>query len=1190
MISAHAARPPNRIGKLVVRDEGSKTVLVLPGTTTPTFTVYKLERPERIVLDLAGATLSPVSDGPVEVSSWAVGQVSISEQGSASAPSVRVTIGLARSGGYRVKTENHNLVVTVTATEPKPEVPSLEEAEQKKREADTAAQAAERARAEAVRERQEAEKTKTDAERTRSEAERTRSEAHKTRGEAQRLVAEANDRMASAQQREEEARQRVGQAEEETQKVRAEQKNAERLAAAAEKRQREAAAAEVRAEERRKAAQAAAEQAEARAREAEARGAADARGVAEVKKKRAQAEEAVRKAEARRKEAEAAQALAETRRAEADARRQVAEDRRSAAENKAKLADHQRQEADVARTGAEQARDQALGERARAESGAKQAILAQEREQERVRSLAELRRNEEQRTVAAQAARQREEAAVRLATEARERAETRRAEVERALGEVATLRQREETARADATRRREEAEKAAAHAETLARTQSASTQEVRDAQVAARESRERRKTADEQAARARRELDAVEQAVSAAKQARDQAVADAKASRDEADKAHKEREADEQQAQKVKAEKTAEEQKLVLAKQARVAEEAKLAAVEKQRSAAQHPPESTPRPAAAPPPPRVRVREVDYVDRPGTARVVLAFSGPVEPRLVEDSGRQAIVELDGVDLAANLERSLDTSDFGGPVRAVSSYRDLADPNKVRIAVDLAEPTRSDLHRSGTTWYWDFKKPQRVPASAVAAAAPMPKTTAYAAPVVGAYGAASPPILAQMTAQKRKVYRGRRIEVDFKDVDIHNLLRLLADVGGVNIVIPDDIRATVTVRLRGVPWDQAMEVILESKALWYRREGNLIRVAPRKELDAEDQAEAERIRARMQSEPPEPEVFTLNYAEADALSAQATPLLSPRGKIEVDARTNSLVVNDLAAHRARIIRLLTLLDTQTPQIQIEARVVEARSSFRRDFGIQWGFGAQATSASGNATGLIFPSDVTVRGGASSSSDVTGGLGVASPDFAVNLPIAAGSGSGGAVGFSFGSVGGAFNLSLRLSAAEDSGMVRIVSAPKITVLNNAQATISQGVSIPISVVSAQGVQTQFVPADLQLQVTPHVSQRDCSIQMDVEVTKNEADFGNTGARGDPSILRKEAHTSLLIGDGETTVIGGIYTRNSSLSYAKVPFLADLPIVGWFFKNRREKDDRTEVLIFITPKITNKASLRCESRAEP
>ena len=181
-------------------------------------------------------------------------------------------------------------------------------------------------------------------------------------------------------------------------------------------------------------------------------------------------------------------------------------------------------------------------------------------------------------------------------------------------------------------------------------------------------------------------------------------------------------------------------------------------------------------------------------------------------------------------------------------------------------------------------------------------------------------------------------------------------------------------------------------------------------------------------------------------------------------------------------------------------------------------------------------------------------------------------------------SLGSVGGNFNLNLRLSAAEDTGDIRIISAPKISVANNVEANISSGVSIPISVTSAQGVQTQFVPADLALRVTPTVSLRDCAVSMNINVTKNEADFANTGARGDPSLIRKEATTSLLVNDGQTTVIGGIYTRNSSRSTANVPFFSRIPILGHLFKNTSQTDDRTEVLIFITPKITNREALPC------
>src|SRR5262249_40606580 len=271
---------------------------------------------------------------------------------------------------------------------------------------------------------------------------------------------------------------------------------------------------------------------------------------------------------------------------------------------------------------------------------------------------------------------------------------------------------------------------------------------------------------------------------------------------------------------------------------------------------------------------------------------------------------------------------------------------------------------------------------------------------------------------------------------------------------------------------------------------------------------------------------------------------------------------------------------------TPQIQIEARVVEARSTWKRQVGIQWGFNAIASARTGNPTGLVFPSTIGVAGGNDDPNAPTGGVLTTTPNFAVNLPAATGLGEGGAVGFTFGSLGGTFNINLRLSAAEDTGMIRIISAPKITVLNGKEATISQGVSIPIQVVSAAGTMTQFVPADLQLRAKPYVSRGDCTITLEVDVTKNEADFANRGARGDPSITRKEAHTTMLIADGDTSVIGGIYTRNTGLSYRKVPWLGDIPILGFFFKNKAENDDRTEVLIFLTPRITNKASLPCET----
>jgi type IV pilus assembly protein PilQ len=301
------------------------------------------------------------------------------------------------------------------------------------------------------------------------------------------------------------------------------------------------------------------------------------------------------------------------------------------------------------------------------------------------------------------------------------------------------------------------------------------------------------------------------------------------------------------------------------------------------------------------------------------------------------------------------------------------------------------------------------------------------------------------------------------------------------------------------------------------------------------------------------------------------------VLSSRGHVSTDKRTNSLIITDVAQNLDTAEALVRQLDTQTPQILIEARVVESNDQFKRDLGIQWGGDFLADQSIGNATGLLFPSTIGVAGGASGGDTPTAG-GSATPNYAVNLPAPAGAGTGGAVGFTFGSLSGNFNLNLRLSAAESQGSVKIVSAPRITTMDNTAANITSGVSIPVSVVSAAGAQTVFFDASLSLEVTPRVTP-DGNIVVEVAITKNEPDFENTGSRGDPSIIRREATTTLLIRDGDTTVIGGIFQRNTGSSNARVPFLGSLPIIGPLFRSASHTDVRNELLVFITPRIVNR-----------
>jgi len=468
-------------------------------------------------------------------------------------------------------------------------------------------------------------------------------------------------------------------------------------------------------------------------------------------------------------------------------------------------------------------------------------------------------------------------------------------------------------------------------------------------------------------------------------------------------------------------------------------------------------------------------------------------------------------------------------------------------------------------------------PQRDPAAARL------EVTAQARPADGAPAArqadsaaagfaAEAPSYALSGAPQARSYSGRRITLEFHDIEIRNLLRLIADVSKKNIVVADDVQGKVTVSLRNVPWDQALDLVLKTKGLDKEELGSVIRVAKVEEIAKEQEARAKAANARLPTLPLKVRLIPVNFARAADIAPRVKDVLSERGSITTDDRTNVLVVKDVQEALARAEGLVRNLDTEIPQVRIESRIVEASSNFSRQLGVQWGGNATMSPATGNPTGLFFPNIFTTTGG------VGGGptTGVANvPNYAVNLPTA---NPAGALGFVFGSAGGAFNLNLRLSALENSGVIRTVSAPSVSTVDNKEATIGQGLSIPYSQVSASGVNTIFIEAKLELKVTPHVS-ADGSILMKIKVTKNDPNPQLTGANGQPSIAKREAETEALVKDGETTVIGGIYTRQTAVRNAEVPFLAKIPVLGWFFRTKTDTDDRTELLVFITPRILNR-----------
>jgi type IV pilus assembly protein PilQ len=572
---------------------------------------------------------------------------------------------------------------------------------------------------------------------------------------------------------------------------------------------------------------------------------------------------------------------------------------------------------------------------------------------------------------------------------------------------------------------------------------------------------------------------------------------------------------------------------------------------------------------------RFRVEERD-----GRDRVVIELSRPARFHVVPRRSGPATLEIRDARIADRVRRELERD---GIVRGV---RIRAERNRVLVEVDTQENATATAVRSGRRIVWLFS------ASSGTLVRPEPRTIACEERYEEESGTAdvagflSDVPLQVQGARGGRRYGGRRIDLDFKDADIHNILRLLAEVGNVNIVTSDDVTGAVTIRMRNVPWDQALDVILQAKSLGMIRRENLIRVAPLATLEREREAAIARRKQQEQLAPLETRLVPVSYADAQSMSERVGELLSERGSVSVDERTNVLIVRDIADQLDNVEELVRTLDTQTPQVLIEARIVEASSLYTRDVGIQWGGDVTASSATGNPTGLVFPHNIGVAGGATDAAQPTGGLNpigggaaTSDPNFAVNLPAVVGLSQGGAIGVTLGSVGGNVNLSVRLSAAEARGNVRIISSPRILTLDNHEATISQGTLIPYSQLSAQGVNTSFQEAKLELRVRPHVTS-DGSVAMHVRISRDEPDFTRTGARGDPTIFKRQAETDLLIPDGNTAVIGGIYTRNTGRNLDQVPFFGDIPVLGVLFQRRRVRDDRNELLIFLTPRIVNRA----------
>jgi len=477
----------------------------------------------------------------------------------------------------------------------------------------------------------------------------------------------------------------------------------------------------------------------------------------------------------------------------------------------------------------------------------------------------------------------------------------------------------------------------------------------------------------------------------------------------------------------------------------------------------------------------------------------------------------------------------------------------------------------------------------LPALAPASAqlhSPVPGPAPYALPLLPEPQLQPETPLDETGTLPAKQYTGTPISLDFKDGDLQDIFRLFADISGLNVVVNPGVGGKVTLKLTEVPWDQALDLILKTNGLGYTLEDNVIRIArladlKREETERRQLAEEKALAGDLID-------FTrrISYAKAETLTdvIKRAGALSARGQINVDVRTNTMLMRDLPSFVEKAKNLIAELDRATPQVEIEARIVVTTRNFTRDLGIQWGFNHEQSNRFGNTTNQVFPNAIIINGNGVPSvggipADQTAqasnaGIGPGGPGrgYAVNLPA---TGFNTGIGLSMGNILGNFNLDLALTALERQGRGRLLSTPKVTTQNNTAAEIKQGVQIPIQTVANNTVTVTFKDAVLTLRVTPQITEAGTVI-LTLEVENNSADFGNL-VNGIPPINTQSARTIVLVRDGATAVVGGIYQSSENASQQSTPFLGKLPILGYLFRNKFVNTTNNELLLFITPRIT-------------
>jgi type IV pilus assembly protein PilQ len=544
---------------------------------------------------------------------------------------------------------------------------------------------------------------------------------------------------------------------------------------------------------------------------------------------------------------------------------------------------------------------------------------------------------------------------------------------------------------------------------------------------------------------------------------------------------------------------------------------------------------------------RYNLRDVDFRrGQSSEGRVVVDLSSANIGIDIRQQGRQVVVDFLSTNVPRNLVRRLDVGDFGTPVRFVDTFEQ---GGNARMVIEPRGIWEYSAYQTDTQFILEVKPVKEDPNRLVQSSTPG--------------------------------YAGEKLSLNFQNVEVRAVLQVIADFTGLNIITSDTVGGNLTLRLKDVPWDQALDIILQAKGLSKRKNGNVVLIAPTDELAAKEKLALEAQNAVSDLEPVRTESFALSYAKASDLKALLSDkdqrILSKRGSSTVDERTNTLFIQDTGARLEEARRLVLQLDVPVRQVLIEARIVIADDLWGRQLGARFGTQSAFNSNQYNVgvSGTLQDTANVLSGNALSrgaTSLATGALpSAAQPEqLNVNLPVV---GAAGSVGLSILNLGSGNLVNIELSALETDNRGKVVSSPRVITADKKKAVISQGTEIPYLTAAASGATTvAFKPAVLELSVTPRITPDD-KIIMDLEVKKDSVGQIFSGI---PSIDTKKVATQVLVDNGDTIVLGGIFEQTTQTTVTKVPFLGDIPFLGNLFKNTAKTDNKTELLIFVTPKI--------------